>query len=197
MAEFPIDPIELELEVTETLLLDDEELFSARMRQLRAIGVRVAIDDFGTRYTGFNVLKNLPLNSMKIDQCFIRGIDRSPGYAHALRNHHRHGTAVEATHGCGRIEELGELDCAASRSAARLARVIFFSARFPRSIHRIHARVASKRKREFGFKDHPVYSRTIRSSARWAKSIRWRSRLLVYNPDERKRVCPALSGARE
>jgi predicted signal transduction protein with EAL and GGDEF domain len=77
MAEFPIDPIELELEVTETLLLDDEELFSARMRQLKTIGVRLAIDDFGTRYTGFNLLKRLPLDSMKIDRCFIRGIHQS------------------------------------------------------------------------------------------------------------------------
>ncbi len=77
MAEFPIAPMELELEVTETLLLDDEDLFAARMRQLKAIGVRLAIDDFGTRYTGFNILKRLPLDTMKIDQCFIRGIHQS------------------------------------------------------------------------------------------------------------------------
>ena len=74
MSEFPIDPMELELEVTESLLLDDEDLFTARMRQLKSIGVRLAIDDFGTRYTGFNLLKRLPLDAMKIDRCFIRGI---------------------------------------------------------------------------------------------------------------------------
>ena len=77
MADFPIEPVELELEVTETLLLDDEELFTARMRQLKTIGVRLAIDDFGTRYTGFNLLKRLPLDAMKIDRCFIRGIHQS------------------------------------------------------------------------------------------------------------------------
>jgi EAL domain-containing protein (putative c-di-GMP-specific phosphodiesterase class I)/GGDEF domain-containing protein len=77
MTEFPIDPVELELEVTETLLLDDEELFTARMRQLKNIGVRLAIDDFGTRYTGFNLLQRLPLDAMKIDRCFIRGIHQS------------------------------------------------------------------------------------------------------------------------
>jgi EAL domain-containing protein (putative c-di-GMP-specific phosphodiesterase class I) len=59
------------------MLFDDEELFTKRVRQLKAMGVRVAIDDFGTRYTGFNVLKDLPLDAMKIDRCFIRGIDRS------------------------------------------------------------------------------------------------------------------------
>lgn len=77
MAELPIAPVELELEITESLLLDDEELFASRMRQLKAIGVRLAIDDFGTRYTGFNLLKRLPLDAMKIDCCFIRGVHRS------------------------------------------------------------------------------------------------------------------------
>ena len=77
MAEFPIHPVELELEVTETLLLDDEELFTSRIRQLKTVGVRLAIDDFGTRYTGFNLLSRLPLDAMKIDRCFIRGIHQS------------------------------------------------------------------------------------------------------------------------
>lgn len=77
LAEHPEDSTTLELEVTESVLFDDEELFATRVRQLKAMGVRVAIDDFGTRYTGFNVLKRLPLDSMKIDRCFIRGIHRS------------------------------------------------------------------------------------------------------------------------
>lgn len=77
MAEFPIAPVQLELEVMESLLLDDEKLFTARIRQLKAIGVRVAIDDFGTRYTGFDLLSRLPIDSLKIDRCFIRGIHRS------------------------------------------------------------------------------------------------------------------------
>lgn len=77
LTEIPIGPVQLELEVTETLLLDDEKLFSNRLRQLRTIGVRTAIDDFGTRYTGFELLSRLPLDAMKIDRCFIRGIHRS------------------------------------------------------------------------------------------------------------------------
>ncbi len=77
LAEFPILPVQLELEVTESLLLDDESLFNARMRQLKAIGIRLALDDFGTRYTAFNMLKNLPLDAMKIDSCFVRGIHHS------------------------------------------------------------------------------------------------------------------------
>ena len=77
LAQCPIFPSRLELEVTESVLMDDEELFATRVRQLQAIGVRVAIDDFGTRYTGFNALRRIPLDAMKIDRCFIQGIDRS------------------------------------------------------------------------------------------------------------------------
>ncbi len=110
MAEFPISAVELELVVTETLLLDDEELFAARMRQLKAIGVRLAIDDFGTRYTGFNLLKRLPLDTMKIDRCFIRGIHRSADMRMlcstiiAMARHMKLRTVAEG------IEEPEELD---------------------------------------------------------------------------------------
>jgi EAL domain-containing protein (putative c-di-GMP-specific phosphodiesterase class I)/GGDEF domain-containing protein len=72
-----VAPTKLELEVTESMLLEDEELFIKRLRQVNATGASIAIDDFGTRYTGFNMLRQLPLSSMKIDQCFIQGIDRS------------------------------------------------------------------------------------------------------------------------
>lgn len=77
LAEARFDPSGFELEITESLAFEDEELFRKRMRQLQAIGVSIAIDDFGTRYTGFNVLQKLPLNTMKIDRCFIQGIDHS------------------------------------------------------------------------------------------------------------------------
>jgi diguanylate cyclase len=110
LTEFPIAPVELELEVTETLLLDDEELFAARMRQLKAIGTRLAIDDFGTRYTGFNLLKRLPLDTMKIDRCFIRGIHQSIDMRTlcstiiAMARHMKLRTVAEG------IEELEEMD---------------------------------------------------------------------------------------
>jgi EAL domain-containing protein (putative c-di-GMP-specific phosphodiesterase class I) len=77
LGEHSIMPTRLELEITESVLFDDERLFVARVRQLHEIGVRIALDDFGTRYTGFNVLKRIPLDAMKIDKCFVQGIDRS------------------------------------------------------------------------------------------------------------------------
>lgn len=77
LRETPIEPTRLELEVTESVLFDDEELFASKVKHLKEIGARVAIDDFGTRYTGFNVLRRVPLDAMKIDKCFIEGIDQS------------------------------------------------------------------------------------------------------------------------
>jgi len=110
ISEFPPGTTEVELEMTESLAFEDEELFSARMQQLKDAGVRIAIDDFGTRYTGFNVLKHLPLDTMKIDQCFIRGIHRSQGMRSlcetivAMAQQLKLRTVAEG------IEELGELE---------------------------------------------------------------------------------------
>jgi EAL domain-containing protein (putative c-di-GMP-specific phosphodiesterase class I) len=110
LGEYSIAPTELEMEVTESLLFEDEELFVTRVRQLKAIGLRVSIDDFGTRYTGFNALKKLPIDTMKIDKCFIRGIHQSHDMRAlcetivAMARQMKLQTVAEG------IEELGELD---------------------------------------------------------------------------------------
>jgi diguanylate cyclase (GGDEF)-like protein len=110
LSEHTIQPTQLEMEVTESLLFEDEELFITRVRQLKAIGLRVSIDDFGTRYTGFNVLKKLPIDTMKIDKCFIRGIHQSPDMHSlcetivAMAKQMKMRTVAEG------IEEVGEME---------------------------------------------------------------------------------------
>jgi diguanylate cyclase len=121
MGENPVAETELELEMTESLAFEDEELFTARMRQLKTIGVRIAIDDFGTRYTGFNVLKHLPLDTMKIDQCFIRGIDHSPGMRSlcetivAMAKQLRLRTVAEGIEEPGELEVMRAIGCDAGQ----------------------------------------------------------------------------------
>ena len=63
-----------ELEVTESVMLPDPQQAVKLLRNLRAMGVRLTIDDFGTGYSSLAYLKRLPIDCVKIDASFIRGI---------------------------------------------------------------------------------------------------------------------------
>lgn len=67
-------PHYLELELTESQLLDSVEHIIVTFRQLRDLGVKLAIDDFGTGYSSLSYLKRIPVDYVKIDQAFIRGL---------------------------------------------------------------------------------------------------------------------------
>ncbi|MBS0419327.1 MAG: EAL domain-containing protein [Proteobacteria bacterium] len=64
----------LDLEITESLLIDPESDEVRKLRALRGAGVRVAIDDFGTGYSSLSRLSDLPVDTLKIDRCFINGL---------------------------------------------------------------------------------------------------------------------------
>jgi diguanylate cyclase (GGDEF)-like protein/PAS domain S-box-containing protein len=61
----------LELEITESMLLHDQASTLETVRQLRALGVRIAMDDFGTGHSSLSALRNLPFDKIKIDRCFV------------------------------------------------------------------------------------------------------------------------------
>jgi diguanylate cyclase (GGDEF)-like protein len=71
-------PEALELEITESLLLQSVKETSANLFELRKMGVGVAIDDFGTGYSSLSYLHRLPISTLKIDQSFVREIGEAP-----------------------------------------------------------------------------------------------------------------------
>lgn len=74
LEETALAPHLLELELTESQLLDSVEHIIATFQQLRELGVKLAIDDFGTGYSSLSYLKRIPVDYVKIDQAFIRGL---------------------------------------------------------------------------------------------------------------------------
>ncbi|MGL1418834.1 EAL domain-containing protein, partial [Vibrio parahaemolyticus] len=73
-AETAIDPGAIEFEVTETVLAADTARAIEVLRDLRGLGATIAIDDFGTGYSSLSYLSQFPVNTLKIDQVFLRGI---------------------------------------------------------------------------------------------------------------------------
>jgi len=74
-----LDPTYLEIELTESLLLQDFEAGVKILREMKELGVQVAIDDFGTGFSSLCYLKRLPVDKLKIDQSFVKELCTDPG----------------------------------------------------------------------------------------------------------------------
>jgi EAL domain-containing protein (putative c-di-GMP-specific phosphodiesterase class I) len=73
-----LDANELTLEITETAVMEDEQHVIRVLRDLRSLGVRISLDDFGSGYSSLNYVKNLPVDGLKIDKSFVDGLGEDP-----------------------------------------------------------------------------------------------------------------------
>ncbi|MBW2383832.1 MAG: EAL domain-containing protein [Deltaproteobacteria bacterium] len=85
----------LEIEVTESSMLDNERAAIDTLERLKELGIHIALDDFGTGYSSLSYLQRLPLNSLKIDRSFIADLD------HADNNHSIVTAIITMVHGLG------------------------------------------------------------------------------------------------
>ncbi len=80
-----LSPGRLELEITESILLDNSKTTLAMLFQLREMGVRIAMDDFGTGYSSLSYLQTFPFDKIKIDRSFVKDITHSSGSRNIVR----------------------------------------------------------------------------------------------------------------
>src|SRR5690606_30887333 len=85
LGESGLPPHLLELELTESILLQDVDHNLELVRQLKALGVRLTIDDFGTGYSSLSYLKRFAVDRIKIDRSFVRDIGSDPDDAAIVR----------------------------------------------------------------------------------------------------------------
>ena len=80
-----LSPARLELEITESVLLDETESTLKTLHQLRGLGVRVSLDDFGTGYSSLSYLRSFPFDKIKIDRSFVRDVTATANGAAIVR----------------------------------------------------------------------------------------------------------------
>jgi EAL domain-containing protein (putative c-di-GMP-specific phosphodiesterase class I) len=74
-----LPPRALTLEITETTLIVDLDRAAEALAEIRALGVSISLDDFGTAYSSLSWLRELPIDKVKIDRSFVAGITTEPG----------------------------------------------------------------------------------------------------------------------
>jgi diguanylate cyclase (GGDEF)-like protein len=110
LEESRLDASSLTLEITETVIMRDADAAAERLRQLKQLGVRIAIDDFGVGYSSLAYLRQLPADSLKIDRSFIAGIATSSASAALIRTLVQLGRTLEIETLAEGIEDQAQLE---------------------------------------------------------------------------------------
>ena len=106
-----LPPTRLELEITETLLLEKSSQVLATLHALRSLGVRISMDDFGTGYSSLSYLRSFPFDKIKIDQSFVRDLAANPDAQAIVRSIISLGKGLGVTITAEGVETEAELSC--------------------------------------------------------------------------------------
>jgi diguanylate cyclase (GGDEF)-like protein len=123
----------LELEITESVLIQDTETTRRYLNELREMGVRISLDDFGTGYSSLSYLHSFPLNKVKIDRSFLQGIGKSERSRILLRGVARLSAELGMSVVVEGVETDDELDLIVSEANVDEAQGYLFSPAIPSS----------------------------------------------------------------
>jgi diguanylate cyclase (GGDEF)-like protein len=116
----------LELEITESVLLQDSEATLATLHQLRDLGVRIALDDFGTGYSSLSYLRSFPFDKIKIDRCFVADLSESDADSLAIvRAVARLGDALGMSTTAEGVETKEQLECVRTEGCTEIQGYLF------------------------------------------------------------------------
>jgi diguanylate cyclase (GGDEF)-like protein/PAS domain S-box-containing protein len=119
----------LELEITETLLLEKSGQVLATLHALRALGVRISMDDFGTGYSSLSYLRSFPFDKIKIDQSFVRDLGANRDAQAIVRSIISLGVGLGVTITAEGVETEAELSCLRSEGCHEAQGFLFSCAR--------------------------------------------------------------------
>ncbi|NRR32631.1 sensor domain-containing phosphodiesterase [Oxalobacteraceae bacterium] len=134
---FGIDGHMLELEVTESQLLDTLELVAPRVAAFRALGLRIAVDDFGTGYSNLDAISSFPFDRLKVDRQFVNGVAGSERVAGLFKLIQGIAELFKAELLCEGLEHEADLAWLAARGAHCVQGWYFSKARTADSIVRV------------------------------------------------------------
>ncbi|WP_308462142.1 putative bifunctional diguanylate cyclase/phosphodiesterase [Sphingomonas citri] len=141
LAESGLAPERLELEITESLFIDNPQTTLASLHSLRNLGVRVALDDFGTGYSSLSYLRSFPFDKIKIDRSFIIDLLNSDGATAIIKSITTLAEALGMETTAEGVENAGQLDILRAQGCSHIQGYYFSK---PIGVTEITALMASK-----------------------------------------------------
>jgi diguanylate cyclase (GGDEF)-like protein/PAS domain S-box-containing protein len=129
LAQSGLTPRRLELEITESLFLADNEANLATLHQLRSLGVRISMDDFGTGYSSLSYLRSFPFDKIKIDRSFVKDLTERPDCLAIVRAIAGLGRSLAITTLAEGVETVEQLDALRAEGCHEVQGFLFSPAR--------------------------------------------------------------------